>query len=148
MLTWATTAAKSASPISTSPVKLYVDKKPLDFQSKIMNKAYPTYLVQEHVMIPLRLFDEVLGNPIDLHLLPWKIAGIGAYSFKLGEAVTLRPEPAIGGSLPGGARLPIAPRLINGGFYLSAMPTLTLFGHNARWDNSTKSFYITRKVTE
>lgn len=101
-------------------------------------------------MLPVRFFDEVLGNHLDLHLDPWGIIQVGnpnepVYAFKIGERTAYTSAPMIGGDLPAPVDLPVAPMVINGRLYVPAMPTLSLFGHSAQWKPETKSLWITEK---
>ena len=148
------------SPTPFPEVQLYVNNVPVNFVSPIVSpltiiaeNRIPALMVQDHVMLPVRFFAEVLGNHLDLHLDQWGIVQIGnpdepVYAFKIGKRTAYTSAPMIGGDVPVPVDLPVAPMVINNRLYVPAMPTLLLFGHSAQWKPETKSLWITEKPEE
>jgi len=132
-------------------ITVVLDGKPIDFYSQIMDERIPAVLVEGYAMLPVRFFNEALNIRLDLSLWPWQIVRLGdvrqrEYAFKLGETAAYTPAPAIGGELSEGFVLPIAPRIIQGRFYVPAQPTLGFFGYDAAWDAKGKVLMITKQI--
>lgn len=139
----------SAPQNTVHPVKVTVDGQLVSFHSVHVDASIPALLVDGHAMLPVRFFDEVLGTHLDLHLQPWDIVQLGnegeaPYAFKLGERAAYTSMPGVGGDHPVRETLPIAPRMINGRFYIPAKPTVTLLGHAIQWDEATQTLAITK----
>lgn len=143
------------APAVPRPVRLYVDNQPLDFTSRIvsgiMEPAHmPALLVGNHAMLPVRLFAEVLGDHLDLHLDLWGITQLvkpdgQAFALKVGESEAVTAVAMIGGDVGMRIALSVPPTIINGRLYVPAMFARDL-GHAVRWDATANALYITRRA--
>lgn len=137
--------------LTGSAVTVYVDGVKVGPTDEVTGAPLNGFMVGEVPMIPVRLFDSVLHDGLDLYLWRWQVFQLsnpktGLVAFKLGDKVALLPMPAVGGSLARPLYLPVAPQLIDDHLYIPAQAVLKELGHAATWDSKTRTLRTTKKA--
>jgi len=132
--------------VAEQTIGLYVDGQVGDFRSHVVSTSFSPVLVDSHAMIPVRFLDEVLRVHLDLHLQQWGILRVGGLAFKLGVKEVCWPVPSTGGDRRYSVPLPVAPRIINGRYYVPARTILNLLGHGVEWDGTKRALRISRNA--
>jgi hypothetical protein len=125
-------------------VRLRIDGEAVDFYSSVVGRHLPAVMARGHVMVSVRLFDEMLHAPLSLQTVEWGVFRVGEVAFKLGVKEAFFEVPMIGGNIGWGRPLPVAPQYINNSIYVPLRVFAERMGHKVAWDSTTRTVSIIR----
>jgi hypothetical protein len=127
---------------SDHAVRVLVDGKPVEFTSRIIGTHQPAIVLRGHPMLPVRFLSEVLGQDLNVALMPWGIVQVGRTYFREGDKEAITPVPKVGGDVTMRRALPIVPRVLNGTFYVPAEGALRALAYDMTWDPRARTLAI------